>query len=89
MTKTVTVPIKCSTVKKVKDSIPFIFFWIVVVASIIGSGWIVYKATLPGVMLSLSDADIFALIGIGMCLATISFLLLYVSCPYEFKCIQE
>jgi membrane protein YdbS with pleckstrin-like domain len=78
MTKTVTVPIKCSTVKKVKDSLPIILFWIILVASIISFGLLITtQNTIP------------QLLGGLLVLASVSLLLLWIFCPYEFKCIQE
>jgi hypothetical protein len=82
MTKTVTIPIKCSTIKKVKDSLPIILFWIVVAGCIIGMGLLIRAATRSG-------ANLYEIILGSLVFAAVGFLFLWMSNPYEFKCIQE
>lgn len=82
MTTEITIPIKCSTVKstvkKVKSSVPVIAFWIVGAVSIILF------------ILFLMQQNTFMQLVVGILIhASISFLLLWMLCPYKFKCIQD
>jgi hypothetical protein len=82
MKKEIIIPIKCSTVKKVKGIIPHLIFWVIVVGCITLFGLLIYAATLPG-------SNVFEIIIGGIVFAAVCILFLWLSCPYDFKCIQE
>lgn len=82
MTTEITIPIRCSTVKKVKDSIPTLIFWVVVAASVLLFSFIIRAAILQktGIWETILGVIIFS---------AVSLLFLWMTCPYKFKCIQE
>jgi hypothetical protein len=77
----VTVPIKCSTVKKIGTVSYHLLFWFIVCASIFLAGVLIYAAPLPGTS-AIQVAVILMSIGALVILS-------YLFCPYEFQCMSE
>jgi hypothetical protein len=90
MTKTVvTVPIKCSTVKKVQDIIPIIGFWIgsiLITLIFVALGYALLQVANGNIT---NPSDVGCIFVLSIMFLPISFIAIYVTCPYEFKCIQE
>jgi hypothetical protein len=82
MTTVVTLPIKCSTVKRISDLIPVIAFWVMVFVTVGLMGLLVYAA-------ALTDYPIEKVILTGGILPPICFVILWLTSPYKFECIKE
>jgi hypothetical protein len=82
MTTVVTLPIKCSTVKRANELVPVVAFWIIMVISIVTIGLLGYAGTL-------TNYPIEKVMFVSIVELPMLVLLLFLTCPYKFECIKE